>query len=100
MTWLVTKAQGYEAYHNQLQAAKRRGIRFEFSFKQWVKWWKAQLGHNWFVLRGQGRGKYHMGRIGDKGPYSPSNTICILHEENCRDAQQGKPRTVKYSTIM
>ena len=34
---------------------------------------------------GRGRDKYVMGRIGDKGPYSPKNVKCITNAQNGYD---------------
>lgn len=67
---------------DQRKGAARRGIEWDFTFDEWVAWWSQQAGPNWRKKRGRGRGKYVMARQGDKGPYSPNNVKCILHEIN------------------
>jgi hypothetical protein len=73
-------------------ARKHRGIAFEFTYDEWVAWWKQHLGPDWFTLRGRGAGQYVMARFGDKGPYAAGNVKCITMGENCREATQGKNR--------
>ena len=73
-------------FTNHRSNANRRGIAFEFSFDEWVKWWEDSLGSEWASMRGKGRGKYHMARKGDKGSYNIDNVECRLHEQNsCGD---------------
>ena len=67
------------------RGAKRRGIGFDFSFEEWVKWWEYNIGPDWPSLRGKKRGQYCMARKGDKGSYEINNVECKLVEENCND---------------
>ena len=73
------------AYDVQKGHAKERGIKFQFSFQEWVKWWERHLGPDWLSKRGRRRGYYVMARNGDKGPYEISNVRCILYEDNCHE---------------
>ncbi len=68
--------------------AKRRGISFEFSFEEWLKWWKDNLGKNWMALRGNRSDQYHMARYGGKGPYRADNVKCITALENRKEGGQ------------
>ena len=70
--------------------SKCRGISFEFTFEEWIKWWENALGTEWRILRGKNKGKYVMARIGDVGSYSSNNVECMLHEQNCKDRRENK----------
>jgi hypothetical protein len=74
-----------KAYVGHRDGAYIRRIPFEFTFIEWVEWWEKHLGPDWLTKRGCGGGKYVMARIADKGPYSPGNVRCILHEDNARE---------------
>lgn len=63
-------------------AEKKRGIKFQFTYEEWVAWWEKHLGPDWFEKRGPQFNKYVMARYGDKGPYAPWNVKCILAGEN------------------
>jgi hypothetical protein len=67
------------AYINQRKMAKYRGISWEFTFETWVAWWLTE--NRWFT-RGNGRDQTCMARIGDVGPYSPSNVVHATNAEN------------------
>src|SRR5258706_1578724 len=69
-------------YRDHKADAKRRGIQFLLSFDGWMKIW-LDSGH--WNKRGRGRGKYHMARFGDKGPYAIGNVKIITHEENSKE---------------
>lgn len=71
-----------EAFRQQKASATRRSIPFTFTFEEWVAWWKHHLGDDWVSKRGCHRGQYVMARFEDKGPYTWSNTKCILSEDN------------------
>lgn len=73
------------AYLAQTYQAANRGIRFYFTYVQWIKWWEEQLGPNWFELRGCHKDEYVMTRIGDKGSYILGNVECKLAGDNIRD---------------
>jgi hypothetical protein len=68
------------------QCAKRRDIKFKFTFEEWVTWWKYNLGPEWAQKRGRRPDQYCMARIGDIGPYAVWNVKCITNEENRREA--------------
>jgi hypothetical protein len=68
------------SYNAQKSMALKRGIAWEFnSFEEWLLWW-IQTGK--FDQRGVTNQGYQMCRIGDKGPYSPSNCYCATGKEN------------------
>lgn len=73
------------AWRYQINTARRRGITFQLTFEEWVKWWQSNLGDDWFNKRGKTHGKYVMARKGDKGPYRLDNIKCILAVENSRE---------------
>lgn len=56
------------AFHNQKSSAKRRGIGWELTFEQWVKWWGDDIDR-----RGGGHDSLQMQRIANSGPYSLDN---------------------------
>ena len=58
--------------------ARTRGIGFNLTFEQWWEAWKPHWDE-----RGRGKGKYHMCRHGDSGPYEIGNIYLALHEQNC-----------------
>lgn len=72
--------------------AKKRGIGFEFTYEQWVTWWKKHLGPEWFTLRGRNTDQYVMARFGDKGPYAIGNVRCATGEQNRKEGlmRQGR----------
>jgi hypothetical protein len=55
-------------FHSQKNAAKKRGIGWELTFKQWLEWWGADLDN-----RGQRAWNLQMQRFGDVGPYAMDN---------------------------
>jgi len=58
----------YHAYHSQKARAKRCGIGWEFTLETWLAWWGEDI-----VRRGRGHDQLQMQRVGDVGPYEPSN---------------------------
>jgi hypothetical protein len=72
------------AFHTHKRGAKARGIRFHFTYDEWVAWWMKHLGPDWFSKRGRKRGQYVMARNRDKGPYSIWNVKCVLARDNHR----------------
>lgn len=72
-----------DLYAEQKDRAKQRGIRFLFSYLQWVAWWEWKLGPDWAMKRGPKRGQYVMARKKDKGPYAVWNVVCDRAENNC-----------------
>lgn len=80
-------------YGKQRRNAKRRGIAWDFTFEDWVRWWETELGPEWISKRGKGKGKYCMSRLKDKGPYITWNVRCILYEVNSIDGMVGRRRS-------
>jgi hypothetical protein len=72
------------AFKRQREGAAERGIKFKFTYEQWVAWWEAHLGPDWMQKRGCRRGQFVMARKGDKGPYAAWNVQCVLQAENQR----------------
>lgn len=73
------------AYWDQKRSAVKRGIGWQFTYKEWVSWWEANLGSDWFRNRGHHTGQHVMARNGDKGPYAPWNVRCAKVEDNHND---------------
>lgn len=67
--------------------AKRRGVEFLLTFKQWVDIWSKSGKWN---ERGRGADKYCMCRVGDKGAYSVDNVFIGQGKHNVRDGNIGK----------
>jgi len=72
-------------------AVHRRGIRFYFTFEEWVRWWEENLGPDWMTKRGRGRDQYCMARKGDKGPYAVWNVDCLTNRQNAIDGLKNHP---------
>ena len=81
----------HKTYSLQRYGAKRRGIRWRFTFQDWIAWWEKHLGPDWIKKRGRLAGQYVMARKNDCGPYSPINCRCITNCENGQEAHKGKP---------
>lgn len=77
----------YKKQFNEQKAnAKKRNIQFDLTYEQWVEIWGDKIS-----LRGVGKGKYCMSRIGDRGPYAKGNVEITLFEDNNRvQATNGK----------
>jgi len=73
------------AYRQQRANAKDRGIKFEFEYDEWIRWWREHLGPYWF--RKRGKGKFCMCRKNDTGSYRWDNVECLTHEENTQQAK-------------
>ena len=67
------------AWFTQRQNARRRGIEFLFSFREWLSEWGEQIEQ-----RGKAADELCMARIGDEGPYAPGNVEIITNSENNR----------------
>ncbi len=63
-------------------AAKRRGLGFEFTFEEWYDFWQKS-GH--WEERGRGKGQYVMSRVNDQGPYKVGNVFIQLASQNVVD---------------
>jgi hypothetical protein len=66
-------------FRAQKNQARRRGIGFLLSFKEWQSIWKKS-GHA--HERGRRLSQYCMARFGDKGAYAIGNVRIITHEQN------------------
>lgn len=73
--------------------ARMRGIEFKLTFEEWFVWW-AETGH--YSERGNKRGQYVMGRIGDKGAYELGNIECVKAEENSTAPHIGVPKSEEW----
>lgn len=69
----------WNAFRNQRNSARTRGIPFLFDFETWWAWWQEE--DRW-LKRGRRADHLVMARRGDVGPYSPDNVICITLSEN------------------
>jgi hypothetical protein len=84
------------AYASQKRKSAIRGIEFLLSFDQWWTIWQTS-GH--WENRGRGKGRYHMARHGDIGPYAEGNVSIIPCEQNISEANKGRkmpPRTEEH----
>lgn len=71
------------AYKVQKVTAKKRGIGWDFTFKQW---WQVWLDSGKWELRGRHSGDYVMARYGDgEAPYGPDTVYICTSAENLRD---------------
>lgn len=71
-----------KAYTVQKHDAKRRDIKFNLTFAEWMKIW-TDSGH--LSERGRRRGQYVMSRHGDTGPYSVDNVSIKKTEDNIKE---------------
>lgn len=78
------------AYTTQRHCARRRGIAFEFTYEEWLKWWEKHLGEDWIWKRGPHKNQYCMARYYDDGPYAPHNVKCITNLENIVEAHRNR----------
>lgn len=83
-----------EKFWSQRAQAKARGVPFLLTFEEWLAWWEA-FSPNWRELRGRGRGKFVMARLGDKGPYALGNIEPKLHEANMAESEYSPERAVR-----
>jgi hypothetical protein len=74
-----------KAYEAHKANALHKGIRFLFTFEEWVSWWEHHLGPDWMKKRGVIAGQYCMARKKDKGPYASWNVECKTCQQNSRD---------------
>lgn len=73
----IDKAQ--KAFNSQKSGAKRRGIKWNLTFKEWCDFWGEDF-HN----RGSGHDKLCMQRFHDKGAYEIGNIKKGYPKENMR----------------
>jgi hypothetical protein len=87
---MYTSLTPRQKYINHKATAKRRGISFNLTFDEWMSIWSES---GMWDLRGVGKGKYCMSRIGDTGNYELGNVFIQEFGKNISDAQSGKIRT-------
>lgn len=75
----------FRRYRNHREGARRRGIGFELTFRQWWDVWTASGRYRHMGTR---RGHYVMARLGDTGPYALGNVEIQPIERNSQDAQR------------
>lgn len=80
-------------YGTHKESSRRRGIKFQFTYEEWVAWWVKNLGPRWMKLRGHRSGQYVMARNGDSGPYAPHNVKCITANQNHSDTAKNGTST-------
>ena len=78
----VAKNKRKKQFLDQRANAKKRGIHFEFTYRQWLRWWGSDLKH-----RGCAWNRLVMARFGDTGPYHPANCYKASPLENQQDRQ-------------
>lgn len=76
-----------EAFHQQRQNAKIRGIAWEMKLWDWWRIW--DVSGKW-SQRGRGQG-YVMARKGDTGPYSVDNVYIATSSQNIKDSYIFRP---------
>jgi hypothetical protein len=75
------------AYNVQKNNAKRRGIPFRLTFKEWVSWWKAT---GKLEQRGRGKDGWVMARKNDEGAYEIGNIVCVPGPQNVSEGNVGR----------
>jgi NUMOD3 motif len=68
-----------QAFRDQRNVAKARGIDFLLTFEEWLNFWQDS---GRLFERGRKEGQYCMARFGDTGPYALGNIKIIKHSEN------------------
>lgn len=77
-------------FRKQREGAARRGIAWEFTFRDW---WTVWRDSGMWGVRGKGhRAAAVMARRGDEGPYSKENVRITTVSDNCSEAQRTKKR--------
>jgi DNA-binding CsgD family transcriptional regulator len=85
-------------YRQKQNDAKIRNIPWEFTLKTWFDTW--QNSGKW-PERGRGSKRFCMSRVGDIGPYSPSNARIITNSQNARESFYHVDGATRFSrTIM
>ena len=75
------------AYAQQKSNAVLRGIEFKLTFEDWLRIW-VESGK--LHLRGRGKDKYCMCRIGDAGAYEIGNVFVAMNSQNISEGNLGK----------
>ena len=81
------------AYADHKSRAKKRNLSFTLSFEEWLAIW-TDSGK--LHLRGRGRDKYCMSRVGDKGGYDMGNVFIQSNSANVSDAKKGKTQDIAH----
>lgn len=79
----IAKNPKHWAWCCQKQAAKRRGIEFNFTLDEWIEWW----GDDW-DRRGRCKKELVMARYNDEGAYEINNIYKTTTAENVSEYQQ------------
>ena len=77
---MVTKIR--KRFLDHKHNARKRGIKFHFSFDLWLDVWKNS---GKLKQRGPYKGQYVMARVGDKGAYEIGNVKIIKAEDNVKE---------------
>ena len=77
-------------YQCQKNTAIIRNIEWHFTFESWLAWWGDDI-----VNRGRNHGQLVMARIGDLGPYHPSNVRKLTCGENYKEAHLGRKQSLE-----
>lgn len=77
------------AYIQHRGHARKRGVPFLMTFKEWWSIWN--VSGKW-SLRGQRKGQYVMARFGDQGPYAVGNVHIITCSENIAEGNKLRHR--------
>jgi hypothetical protein len=83
----MTNRELLRKYNSHRDKAIERGISFEFSFEEWVDWWKTD---DRLSRRGVGADKLVMARKGDVGPYRIDNVECKTNRENMQEIDRSR----------
>jgi DNA-binding CsgD family transcriptional regulator len=75
-------------YIQHKKAAFDKATEWQFTLETW---WRIWQGSGKWPLRGRGRDRYCMARIGDTGPYSPDNVHIITNAENSAESYDKHP---------
>ena len=94
--YTVKNAGGVNAYMEQRNGAKRRGIDWRFTL---ATWWRCWQDSECWRLRGRGGDSFVMARFGDVGPYSVDNVYFTTGRENVRDYQASRKRRIAEARV-
>lgn len=83
-TWKKHNQTPIAKYRFQMNAAKRRGISWEFTFESWWRVWEESGKWN---ERGQLAHQYCMCRHKDVGPYHPNNVSINTTSSNAKEVR-------------
>src|ERR1700676_5335576 len=79
----ITRMQkNRKKYRTHKSNAKRRGIKFELSFEEWVSILVGALGEKWYLKYGRKKLQYCVSRIGDRGSYIIGNVRVVTNTQN------------------